>query len=212
MTTTTLSKGEQTRAAILACALDLAARVGLEGLTIGALAEGMRMSKSGVFAHFGSREELQIAVLQAYGREFVDDILRPALTAPRGLPRLEALFDRWLRRTTLEAERGCLLIAGATEYDDRPGPVRDVLVGMVRGWKRELSRTIAQAVEAGHLAPDTDATDLVFELYGVILSLHHDTRLLGSASAPRRARRTFIRLLSTYGAGVARKARSAAPR
>ena len=200
MQTSAMRKGEQTRIAIVACALDLAARIGLEGLTIGVLADRMGMSKSGVFAHFGSREELQLAVLKAYGRQFVDDILRPALEVPRGLARLETIFQRWARRTALEAQRGCILISGASEYDDRPGAVRDALVAMVRGWKRELARAINQAVEAGELGGDTDAAELVFELYGVTPALHHDTRLLGSVSAPRRARRSFTRLMSAHGA------------
>lgn len=195
-----MRKGEQTRAAIVASALDLSARVGLEGLTIGALAERMQMSKSGVFAHFGAREELQIAVLKAYERGFVDDILVPALRQPRGLARLRAIFVRWLERTAHEAQHGCILISGASEYDDRPGAVREVLVGMVRSWQRELSRAISHAVEAAELAPDTDPAELVFELYGVILALHHDARLLGSDGAPERARRSFERVLSAHGA------------
>lgn len=195
-----MRKGEQTRAAIVASALDLSARVGLEGLTIGALAERMQMSKSGVFAHFGAREELQIAVLKAYEHGFVDDILVPALQEPRGLARLRAIFARWLERTAHEAQHGCILISGASEYDDRPGAVREVLVGMVRSWQRELSRAIGHAVEVGELAPDTDPAELVFELYGVILALHHDARLLGSDGAPERARRSFERVLSAHGA------------
>jgi AcrR family transcriptional regulator len=201
-----MRKGEQTRAAIVASALDLSARVGLEGLTIGALAERMQMSKSGVFAHFGAREELQIAVLKAYERQFVDDILLPALKEPRGLARLRAIFDRWLDRTAHEAEHGCILISGASEYDDRPGAVREVLVGMVRSWQRELARAIRQAIEAGELAADTDPDELVFELYGVILALHHDTRLLASGRAPERARRSFERMLA------ARRPMPAAPK
>lgn len=193
-----MRKGEQTRVAIVETALELSARVGLEGLTIGALADRMQMSKSGVFAHFGAREELQIAVLKAYERRFVEDTLVPALREPRGLPRLTMIFERWLARTAAEAESGCILISGATEYDDRPGAVRDVLVGMVRSWQRELTRAIAQAIEAGDLAADTDPGDLVSGLYGVILALHHDTRLLGSADAPARARRAFARILRAH--------------
>ena len=126
-----MRKGEQTRAAIVDAALEMSARDGLEGLTIGALAERMRMSKSGVFAHFGSREDLQIAVLKAYERRFVDDILVPALKEKRGLPRLRAVFSRWLDRTAIEAASGCIWISGAVEYDDRPGSVREELVAMV---------------------------------------------------------------------------------
>ena len=193
-----MRKGEQTRAAIVDAALELAARGGLEGLTIGSLAERMQMSKSGVFAHFGSREDLQIAVLEEYERRFVDDILVPALEERRGLPRLKAIFQRWLDRTAIEAAQGCIWVSGATEYDDRPGAVRDELVSMVRSWQRELSRAIQQAVDSGELRADTDAAELVFELYGVILVLHHDARLLESPDAIGRARRAYERLLESY--------------
>jgi AcrR family transcriptional regulator len=191
-------KGEQTRAAIVEAALELASRNGLEGLTIGPLAERMQMSKSGVFAHFGSREDLQIAVLKAYERRFVDDVLVPGLREKRGLPRLRAIFKRWLERTAIEAARGCIWISGAAEYDDRPGSVREELVAMVRSWQRELSRAIQQAVEVGDLPADLDVQELVFQLYGVILVLHHDGRLLDSPDAVGRAQRSFERLIDSY--------------
>lgn len=195
-----MRKGEQTRTAILDAACELAARDGLEGLTIGALAERMGMSKSGVFAHFGSREDLQIAVLKAYERRFVEDVLKPGLEAPRGLARLRAIFGHWLDRTAVEAASACIWISGATEYDDRPGSVRDELVGMVRSWQRELVRAIRQAIDTGELRADTDPGELVFDLYGVILVLHHDARLMDSTDAPARARRAFERLIDAYRA------------
>ena len=193
-----MRKGEQTRAAIVDAAVALAARDGLEGLTIGALAERAGMSKSGVFAHFGSREDLQIAVLKAYERRFVEDVLLPALTEPRGLPRLRAIFEHWLERTAYEAAHGCIYISGAVEYDDRPGAVREELVAMVRSWQGELTRAIHQAIEAKHLRADCDPEQFVFELYGVILVLHHDGRLLQSAGSVARARTSFSRLVDSY--------------
>lgn len=195
-----MRKGEQTRAAIVDAALEMSARDGLEGLTIGALAERMGMSKSGVFAHFGSREDLQLAVLKAYERRFVDGILVPALKERRGLSRLLAIGERWIERTAIEAARGCILIAGATEYDDRPGALRDELVAMVRSWQRELTRAIRQAVESGELREDLDAADLVFGLHGIVLVLHHDARLLQNPEAPGRARRAFARLIDAHRA------------
>lgn len=203
---TPLRKGQQTRLAIVESALELAARAGLEGLTIGLLAERMRMSKSGVFAHFGSREELQIAVLKAYEQRFIDAILKPSLRCPRGLPRLLAMLEAWLARTVIEAELGCLWISGASEYDDRPGPVRDELVAMVQGWQRELTRAIEQAIGEGHLRDGTDGQDLLFGLYGVILALHHDARLMRNADALPRARRTIGRLFHLPVALTARPA------
>jgi AcrR family transcriptional regulator len=188
-------KGQQTRAAIVNAALEQASRAGLEGLTIGALAEQMQMSKSGVFAHFGSREELQIAVLKAYEQRFIDEILRPSLREARGLPRLVAILNQWLERTVIEAALGCIWISGASEYDDRPGAVRDELVSMVTGWQREISRAIEQAIQQGHLRRETDVEDLVFGIYGVILVLHHDSRLMRSVEALPRARRAINQLL-----------------
>ncbi len=191
-----MRKGEQTRAAILEAALELSARQGLEGLTIGTLAERMQMSKSGVFAHFGSREDLQISVLKEYERRFVDEVLVPSLRERRGVARLEAIFAHWLELTTIEAARGCLWISGAAEYDDRPGAVRDELVAMVRSWHRELARALQQGVDSGELQPDTDISEMIFDLYGIILVLHHDARLLGNQSAPERAKRAFERIIA----------------
>jgi AcrR family transcriptional regulator len=163
------------------------------------------MSKSGVFAHFGSREELQIAVLKAYEQRFIDEILKPSLHESRGLPRLLAMLNHWLERTVIEAALGCIWISGASEYDDRPGAVREELVSMVKGWQREISRAIVQAVQQGHLRHDTDVDDLVFGIYGVILVLHHDSRLMRSREALPRARRAIERLLHQYSTGPSKQ-------
>ncbi|MFO1217636.1 MAG: TetR/AcrR family transcriptional regulator [Burkholderiaceae bacterium] len=189
-------KGRQTRAAIVDAALALAAQVGLEGLSIGALAELMQMSKSGVFAHFGSREELQISVIREYHARFEDEVFRPALRAARGLPRLRALFEAWLRRVSVELDAGCIYISGAVEFDDRPGPVRDALAEMVRAWHAALGRAIELAIDEGHLRRETDAHQLLFEIHGLILSLHHDARFLRLPGALDRAHRAFERLLA----------------
>ncbi|OYU96697.1 MAG: TetR family transcriptional regulator, partial [Burkholderiales bacterium PBB5] len=130
-----LQKGQQTRAVILEAALGQASHMGLEGLSIGALAELTQMSKSGVFAHFGSREELQIAVIREYHARFEEEVFFPAVREARGLPRLCALFENWLRRVSVEVDSGCIYISGAVEFDDRPGPVRDALASMVRSWQ-----------------------------------------------------------------------------
>jgi len=191
-----LMKGQQTRAAILDAALALASHIGLEGLSIGALAEVTGMSKSGVFAHFGSREELQISVVREYHAKFEDEVFRPSMSAPRGLPRLRALFDRWVRRVSVEIDSGCIYISGAVEFDDRPGPVRDALVTMVQTWQDALERAIGAAVDEGHLRADTDAGQLLFEIHGLILALHHDARFLRHAGAEERARVAFERLLA----------------
>ena len=192
-------KGQHTRSLILDVALALAARQGLEGLSIGVLAEQTGMSKSGVFAHFGSREELQLSVIREYHARFEAEVFFPAVREEaRGLPRLEALFERWLRRVSVEIDSGCLYISGAVEFDDRPGPVRDALATMVRTWQQALERAIQLAVDEGHLRPDTDAAQMLFELHGLILALHHDARFLRLPGAVERARRGFARIVATY--------------
>jgi len=193
-----LMKGRQTRATILDAALALASHMGLEGLSIGALAEVTQMSKSGVFAHFGSREELQISVVREYHAKFDEEVFRPALKLPRGLPRLRAMFDRWVKRVAVEIDSGCIYISGAVEFDDRPGPVRDALVAMVQTWQRALERAIRIAIDEGHLSADTDAQQVLFEIHGLILALHHDARFLRHPGAVERARTAFERVLSHY--------------
>lgn len=190
-------KGQLTRASIIVAALGLAAHRGLEGLSIGSVAEAAGMSKSGVFAHFGSREELQISVVREYHHRFESEIFRPALDEPRGLPRLASMFGRWVERVTVEAHSGCIYISGAVEFDDRPGPVRDALVTMVGTWMTALRRAIEQAKEEGHLRADVDADQLLFELHGLVLALHHDARFLHAGGATERARRGFERLIQS---------------
>ncbi|MFD0666796.1 TetR/AcrR family transcriptional regulator [Ramlibacter sp. MAHUQ-53] len=195
MSDRSLPKGQQTKAAILDAALSLAGNVGLEGLSIGALAEVTGMSKSGVFAHFGSREELQISVIREYHRRFEDEVFRPALQAPRGLPRLRALFARWMQRSSQEIDSGCIYISGAVEFDDRPGPVRQALVDTVNTWLAALGRCIAQAKAEGHLREDTDDAQVLFELHGLILALHYEARFLRAPGSVARAESGFENLL-----------------
>lgn len=201
---TTLHKGQQTRAAILDAALGLASHMGLEGLSIGALAEVMQMSKSGVFAHFGSREELQISVIREYHAKFEEEVFAPAIRQPRGLPRLRALFENWVKRVSVELDSGCIYISGAVEFDDRPGPVRDALAAMVRAWQAALDRAIRLAIDEGHLKPDTDPLQMLFELHGLILALHHDARFLRLPGALDRARAGFERTVGHYMAAAPR--------
>ena len=191
-------KGQQTRATILDAALALAANMGLEGLSIGALAEVTHMSKSGVFAHFGSREELQISVVREYHTKFEEEVFFPAMREPRGLPRLKALFERWVRRVSAELDSGCIYISGAVEFDDRPGPVRDALATMVVAWQSALERAVVMGVDEGHLNTDFDPLQFVFELHGLILALHHDARFLRKPGAIDRVHIAFERLVGHY--------------
>jgi AcrR family transcriptional regulator len=189
------SKGQITRAAIIEQALTMARREGLEGLTIGALAERLDMSKSGVFSHFGSREELQLAVLKQYATRFVEAVLRPAVARGPGLPRLLAMLENWLTLLAEEIEAGCILVGAASEYDDRPGPLHDALVAIVEGWKAELLRAVRLAQTEGHLDPRADPHQMVFEIYGSMLMLHQDARLLRSTQSMQRARVALARLI-----------------
>ncbi|RXZ36998.1 TetR/AcrR family transcriptional regulator [Oxalobacteraceae bacterium CAVE-383] len=191
-----MRKGELTRAAILDVALQLASRQGLEGLTIGLLADQMKMSKSGVFAHFGSREDLQIEVVKLYHKRFEQEVFYPSIQDPRGLPRLQAMFARWIKRVTVEIDSGCIYISGAVEYDDRPGSIRDQLVGMVRTWQNALHRSVQQSIETGQLRADVDAWQMVYEMYGLILALHHDARFLKIEGSVQRAEAGFERLIA----------------
>lgn len=194
-----MRKGEQTKAAILEAALEIASTHGLEGLTIGTIADRMSMSKSGVFAHFGSREELQIAVLKEYETQFIESVLFPCVKERRGLPRLRAIFLRWLDRIAKEIDSGCIYISGATEYDDRPGAVRDVLVKMHGDWQKELHKAATQAIEVQHLsAQSVTADQLVFEMVGLILAAHQQGRLMGDTESLRRARQGFERMIQDY--------------
>lgn len=199
----TLQKGQQTKAAIVDAALGLATQIGLEGLSIGALAEVMQMSKSGVFAHFGSREELQISVVREYHTRFEDEVFYPAMNAPRGLPRLRAMFDNWMKRTSVEIDSGCIYISGAVQFEDRPGPVRDALAGSVNTWLAAMRRAITIAAEEGHLRRDTDAAQMGFEIHALILALHYEARFLRSPDSLQRALTAFEGIVARFSPAAA---------
>ena len=191
-------------------ALGLATQIGLDGLSIGALAEVMQMSKSGVFAHFGSREELQISVIREYHTRFEDEVFYPALLAPRGLPRLRALFGNWMKRTSVELDSGCIYISGAVEFDDRPGPVRDALASSVSTWLAALRRAVEMAVAEGHLRTDTDAAQVAFEVHALILALHYEVRFLRTPGSLQRAVRAFESIVERQSAPAPKPARKTA--
>ncbi len=193
-----LIKGQQTKAVIIDAALGLASQIGLEGLSIGAVAEVTGMSKSGVFAHFGSREELQISVIREYHDRFEAEVFYAAMQKPRGVPRLQALFDNWMVQTSAEIDSGCIYISGAVEFDDRTGPVRDALASSVATWQTALRRAVELAQEQGQLSHETDAHQIAFEIHGLILALHYEARFLRNPSATERARQGFQHILSRY--------------
>jgi AcrR family transcriptional regulator len=194
-----MQKGQQTKAAIVDAALGLAAQIGLEGLSIGALAEVMHMSKSGVFAHFGSREELQISVIREYFTRFEEEVFYPALKEPKGLPRVRALFGNWMKRVAVELQSGCIFISGAVEFDDRPGAVRDALATSVQTWLGAMYRAVVLAKEAGHLRADADERQIAFEIHGLILALHYEARFLKTPGSMERTVQAFESILARYG-------------
>lgn len=193
------SRSELTRAAIVGAALGQALSEGLESISLQSVADRIGLSKSGVFSRVGSREALQKAVIEEFGRDFLAEVFVPAMQQPKGLPRLDAIVQRWIARTdSVEARTGCLYTAGAFELDDREGPLRELLLGEITRWRAALRRTVLQAVEAGHLRADTDAEQLVAELYGVIMCLLHDARFLREPRAAQRAQAAWARLRASY--------------
>lgn len=193
------TKGEQTRAAILDEALRVASKLGLEGLTIGGLAEATGMSKSGLFAHFGSREDLQLAVLEHAAQRYGETVLMPALKIERGLPRLRAMFEHWLDWTLASGlPGGCIMIAAAAEYDDRPGPIRDAVIANQHRGNAVTRKAVRLAIEQGHLKTETDPEQITFELLGIVLASHNHRRLLGDKEARTRALKAFEELVARH--------------
>ncbi|MRD46798.1 TetR/AcrR family transcriptional regulator [Caenimonas koreensis] len=192
-------KSELTRTAIVGAAIDVAAGEGLEAITLQAVADRIGLSKSGVFSRVGSREALQMAVIEEFGRRFLADVFVPSMQLPKGLPRLDEIVRRWVLRTRdVEAQTGCIFSAGAFELDDREGPLRDFLLAEVTRWRAALRRTVQQAVEAGHFRRDTDADQLVGEIYCLMLGMIHDTRFLREPKAAERTQSSWQRLRQTY--------------
>jgi len=190
-----MGKGQLTRHAVLEQATRTASEVGLRGVTIGLLADLMHMSKSGLFAHFGSKESLQLATVRYARDQFVNLVIRQALVAPRGEPRIRALFENWLEWDTNVLPGGCLFVAAAVEVDDEPGAVRDELVRN----QVDLDETIARAFRGGiterHFRDDADPEQFAFQMQGILLAFHQHSRLLDDPLAVQRAQRALHALL-----------------
>lgn len=193
---TDMSKGESTRERIVERAFLLAGRDGLNGLSIGALSESLGMSKSGLFAHFGAKEELQVAVLKFASERFTEQVIVPALTKPRGLPRLQAMLDRWLEWGSDPAmPGGCLFYQASAELDDHWGAPREALVGSQRQLFETICRAARLCVEVGHFRKDLDVEQFAFEAQGLVLGFNYAHRLLKEPKAVRRAQLAFARLI-----------------
>jgi AcrR family transcriptional regulator len=192
-----MGKGAETRERILDQAVRIASRDGMEGLTIGTLSSELGLSKSGLFAHFGSKDELQLQVLQAAVELFEQNVIRPALTAPRGEPRLRALMENWLTwQNNPDMPGGCLIVAASVEFDDRPGPQRDYLVHSHQRRHDFIAKAARIAIEAGHFRPDLDSEQFAFDVNSIVLGYHHAYRMLRDGKARERARAAFERLLA----------------
>ena len=200
MITTSIRKGELTRQAIVEQAARMATRIGLEGLSIGALAEELELSKSGLFAHFKSKEALQLHVLEFGIARFVETVVKPGLSAPRGEKRVRALFERWMDWPKSSGMSGCMFVALATELDDQPGPVRERLVQSQKDWLEVIANAVRTGVTEGEFRRDADPEQFAHELYGIMLANHHAVRLLRSRGAADRTKRAFARLLDSVRA------------
>lgn len=191
-----MTKGEDTRSAVLDKALALATQLGFEGLTIGKLAEHVGMSKSGLFAHFASKENLELAILDEAVTRFVAIVVAPALKMPRGEPRVRALFDNWLVWAKQEwMPGGCIFVVAMVELDDRPGPPRDRLVATQKDWLSTLAGAARIAVEEGHFRKNVDPEQVAFEIYAIAHGYYFARRITDTARAERRARSAFERVL-----------------
>lgn len=192
-----MGKGERTRQTVLAEATEIAARHGLSGLTIGTLASSAGMSKSGLYAHFGSKEALQLAILDHARDFFIDQVVRPALRAPRGEPRVRALFEHWLTCCRDRMPAGCVYMASKPEFGDRPGPVRDRLVRDQLDLYDMIGQVFRTGIGEGHFRPEADPAQFAQDLEGVLTAFFFAHRLLRDPAVEARARRAFETLLTT---------------
>ena len=200
------TKGEETRAQILAAAVEQASETGFESLTIGTLAERTGLSKSGLFAHFGSKIELQMAALDEAARQFTEQVFLPALKAPRGVKRLHALFENWISwPSTARLPGGCPIDAASREYDHHPGAMRDAVLERQRLLDRELGKAVQMAIDTGELRAETDPRQVAFEMLGTIMVCFRCEMLFGAAEAHKRARNAFERILREHAASPSPK-------
>jgi AcrR family transcriptional regulator len=213
VTTAPLPKGARTRESILRAAVDIASVDGLEGLTIGRLADELNMSKSGLFAHFGSKEDLQLATVEMARQIFVENIIRPALAEPEGLPRLLALCQGWLDHVKGKVFKGgCFFTAASFEFDSRSGPVRDAIADAMRTWLGVLTRAIQGAQKAKHLKASVDPEKFAFEIYSLAMGANWALQLLDDRAAMEKARNNIlerIRSIATPSCPPIRPRRSA---
>ena len=206
------SKGDETRREILDQGLRLASELGVQGLSIGALAGRVGMSKSGLFAHFSSKDNLQVAVIAEASRRFVEMVVAPALQKPRGEPRVQALLTLWVDWSKQDfMPGGCVFLSAAVELDDRPGPARDQLVENQRDWLETLAQAARIARQEGHFRADLEPAQFAFEALGAFSAYAFYTRLLQAREAEARVRAAFERLLTDARAAPTPRPKESAP-
>ena len=193
-----LLKGGATKAAILNAALEVSEVSGLQGITIGLLAEKTTMSKSGVFAHFRAREDLLVEVVREYHRRFEAIVFEPAMKADKGLPRLMRMVEIWLEITSRAGNTGSIFITGPIEFDDQPGAIRNALVHSVEIWRQAIRRAIVEAIQVGHLKETADPDVMLFQIYSYVLGIHHDVRFLHARRSVKIANNLIEQMFSQH--------------
>jgi AcrR family transcriptional regulator len=194
---TAMTRGEDTKQAILETGLDMASQFGLEAVSIGGLAQKTDMSKSGLFAHFQSKENLQIEILKHAADLFAADVVVPALKTKAGTGRIEALVNNWIRWTD-KLTGGCVFVTASTDFKDRPGKVRDVLLRQQETWIDCLRRMAQSAIASGDFRKDADCDQFAFELYSLLLGFHLYYKLLNNKDIQEHQRKALKRLLDSF--------------
>jgi AcrR family transcriptional regulator len=198
-------QASRTRQEILRIAMDIASAEGLEGLSIGRLAIELQMSKTGIFAHFGSKEQLQLATVEAAKQVFLEQVAQPAVKHPRGVPRLQAMLENWIGYVERIVFRGgCFFAAASAEFDSRPGPVRNEIAKLTKAWLVALQEEIAFARSTKEIGASVDPAQLAFELHAYVQEANWAFKLFNDKTAFSRARQAIAGRIATATSGQAR--------
>jgi len=192
-----MQKGKETKMAILEAGLDMASQLGLEGVSIGSLAKALHMSKRGLFAHFPSKENLQIEILEYAARVFAENVIVPALITEPGIPRIKALVDNWIDWTS-QLTGGCIFVSASADYSDRPGRVRECLLRQQNDWVDCLRRVAQSAIKVGDFSKDADCEQFAFDLYSLLLGFHLYDKLLDDSETKKRQEQALKQLVTNY--------------
>lgn len=192
-----MKKGEDTKRSILDAGLKMATQLSLESVTIGNLAKETRMSKSGLFAHFQSKENLQLEILMHAGRLFAEKVVIPALMEKAGIPRIKAIVNNWIMWSS-KMTGGCIFVSSSTEFADRPGRVHDFILEQQEAWVDSLRRIARSAIRVGDFKEDIDCDQFAFDMYSMLLGFHYYDKLLNNVETRKRQEAALERLLDNY--------------